>query len=517
MRIVPAAELQADLQSDSQSSTLEAPDGVVVETVDGVEYEVVGADGKMVMRSNRAIRDDPGRQKLTMDEIEELKTQATSAGKDIIARLLSSHSAIDQKTTFSLAKYTLRKTRKYLRRFTVLPLDVPTLAHWLMTEKEPSKILELREEMLALIESWANIHYTQPDPVGLSRPEGGMIGGGRWLVVDETGGLLVAALADRLGILYLDLQETATQKLTVLPEDEDPASSAIDASVTHATAAAEHDHHHPPGMAARHNTLTVLHAHAQPNLAVLKYFLFDSSNPSPKHPLYTHLKSLSWLQLLSPSEDAGYTEPEVMADDVLATWKSGKRGTYYRKRRRWERIRSVVDETRQGGFDGLIIASMMNPSTILQHALPLLRGGAPITIYSPYIEPLAELADLYSTARRAAFLTSAVDPADLPTEDFPLNPALLLSPTVQTAKLRRWQCLPGRTHPLMTARGGAEGYLFTGTRVIPVEGKVEARGKFKKRKVTKAPVEDEHTGTTSDASSLPIAVPAGGVSIEGHS
>ena len=34
----------------------------------------------------------------------------------------------------------------------------------------------------------------------------------------------------------------------------------------------------------------------------------------------------------------------------------------------------------------------------------------------------------------------------------------------------------------MTSRGGAEGYVFTGTRVIPVEGKVEARGNYKRRK-----------------------------------
>ncbi len=34
----------------------------------------------------------------------------------------------------------------------------------------------------------------------------------------------------------------------------------------------------------------------------------------------------------------------------------------------------------------------------------------------------------------------------------------------------------------MTGRGGAEGYLFTAVRVIPAEGRVEARGKFVRRK-----------------------------------
>ncbi|CBY01133.1 predicted protein [Plenodomus lingam JN3] len=70
-------------------------------------------------------------------------------------------------------------------------------------------------------------------------------------------------------------------------------------------------------------------------------------------------------------------------------------------------------------------------------------------------------------------------------EDFPLNPTLLLAPTLQTARARHWQVLPSRTHPLMTSRGGAEGYVFSATRVLPVEGRVEARGQHgkKKRKV----------------------------------
>jgi len=53
---------------------------------------------------------------------------------------------------------------------------------------------------------------------------------------------------------------------------------------------------------------------------------------------------------------------------------------------------------------------------------------------------------------------------------------------VQSARVREWQVLPGRTHPVMTGRGGAEGYLFTATRVVPAEGRVEARGKFVRKK-----------------------------------
>ncbi len=489
--MVEASELHAEVLAEHDVTPAEPADGKIAGGGDGVEYELVGEDGEVVMRTNRETIDDSGRQKMTMDEIETLKREGTGAGKDLIAKLILSHSGLDQKTSFSLAKYTLRKTKKYIRRFTVLPLDIPMLTHWIMTDREPMKIMELREETLALMGSWANIRYSGPSCSDLKEGASDAVGGGRWLVVDETGGLVVAALAERMGILYpVQDDETSESEPATEQKPNITSSQAVNdaeelPSSSSTTEPSQHHHDHIPGMSSLTNTITLLHANAQPNLSLLKYFGFDSSNPTTSHPLYTHLKTLSWLQLLSPTEDTGYTEPETISPEVLKTYKSGKRGTYYRKRRRWERIRSVVDSTRAGGFDGLIVASVMDPATILQHTLPLLRGAAQLVIYSPNIEPLVELSDLYSTTRRTAYVTASANELELPKEDFPLNPTLLLAPSIQTARVKSWQVLPGRTHPLMTGRGGAEGYLFTATRVLPAEGKVEARGKFKRRKVVK--------------------------------
>jgi tRNA (adenine-N(1)-)-methyltransferase non-catalytic subunit len=237
-------------------------------------------------------------------------------------------------------------------------------------------------------------------------------------------------------------------------------------------------------MSATSNTITLIHANSQPNLALLRYFGFDANTPSPSHPLYMHLKTLSWLQLLDPTADPVYAEPEKVSQEVLSTWKSNKRSTYFRKHRRWERTKSVIDSTRSGGFNGLIIASFTNPVSILHHAVPLLAGAAQVVVYAPHIEPLVQLADCYSTARRTTFINTPVETQKVPSNDFPVDPRLLLAPMVQTARVRRWQVLPGRTHPLMMGRGGAEGYVFVGTRVLPAEGRVEARGNVgKKRKV----------------------------------
>ncbi|KAK4695586.1 tRNA (adenine58-N1)-methyltransferase non-catalytic subunit, partial [Lecanoromycetidae sp. Uapishka_2] len=478
LRVVPAHELHANINEEDVANPAGIEDGDISSGQDGVQYDIVGEDGNVVMRTNRQIIDDPNSQVLTMDEIEDMKAKNTGSGRELVAKILESHSALDQKTAFALAKYTLRKTKKYLRRFTTLPLDVSMVAQWIFTEKEPMKIMELKEEILALIGSWSNVHCTHSSRE--NPPENGLLKatGGKWLVIDETAGLIVAYMAEKMGILHPheDFNQGSESRR---PDNNTISGEGEDVVVQPRHQLRPHKH----SISAIANTITLIHANSQPNLSLLKYFHFDAFNPSGAHPLESHLKTLSWLQLLAPEDDAGCTEPEAVSEETLQSWKSSKKSNYFRKRRRWERIKAIVDETRAGGYNGLIVASVMSPVSILRHTVPLLRGGAQVVVYSPTIEPLVELADYYSTGRRTAFVSNPPDPARMPTEDFPLNPTLLLAPTIHTARCRPWQVLPGRTHPLMTGRGGSEGYIFTATRVLPAEGKVEARGKAKRRKV----------------------------------
>lgn len=484
MRIVNATELYTDINQEDEQPLPQIAGVHVNNTEDGTEYEVVGENGEVVVRTNRNVIDDSKSQTMTMDEIETLKA-GKGSGRDLIAKILDSHVALDQKTAFALAKYTLRKTRKFLRRFTVLPLDVPVLARFITNHKEPAKIMELREETLALINSLSNVHYT-PQDERRTQCEDSSGNSGRWLVIDETGGLIIASMAERMGILHPSDNEDQVPE----PTEQDHSSmpnNLVSNGASNTDIETMQLHRPSPNRKwtklANGNTLTLLHANSQPNVALLRNFGFDYGNPSTSHPLFSHLKTMTWLQLLSPEEDLGYMEPDTFPDEIIRTWKSGRRGNYYRKQRRWQRIKSTVDQTRAGGFDGLVIATVMDLPTVMQHTVPLLRGGAPVVIYSPIIEPLTELADFYSSGRRSAFLTDPPDPEKLPTEDFPVDPTLLLATSIQIIKSRPWQVLPGRTHPLMTGRGGAEGYIFSATRVIPAEGKVSARGKFKRRKI----------------------------------
>ncbi|KNG45127.1 eukaryotic translation initiation factor gamma subunit [Stemphylium lycopersici] len=552
LRVVPASELHAEALGSEHAPAAETSDENA-EAAAG--FDIVGEDGQVIMRNNRLTVDDASRQALSMAEIEELKKAGAGSGKEIIAKIMASHNAIDEKTSFSLAKYTLRKSKKYMKRFTALPMDIGLLTEYVL-EKEAYKIMELREDLLGLINSWANVHSGETNQIVTAEDGVSQIGGGRWLVVDDTGGLVTAALAEKMGILYpedendeseseedvsqepvsegpseanfivaaKDPSETndadtvmrdadAETTMTLDPTNSTESSSAAAAPSDQPPKPRKPPRPHVPQMSARTNTLTILHPNNQPNLSYLKYFGYDYGAPAVSHPLYKHLKSLSWLSLLHPEDDPSYDEPEAIAEDVLATMKSTKRGTYYKKRRRWERVKSVVDETRRGGFDGLVVATAMDAKTVLKELVPLVRGGGRVVVYNPNVEPLVELCDYYSKERRAAYIAREFGPApqtngngktvrvedDAETndstteggneeEDFPLNPTLLLAPSLQTARARQWQVLPGRTHPMMTSRGGAEGYLFTATRVLPIEGRVEARGHHgkKKRKVEEA-------------------------------
>jgi tRNA (adenine-N(1)-)-methyltransferase non-catalytic subunit len=516
LRIVSPAELNAEAGlDDATPAESRAESETSVAKTNGAlpaGHDLAAVD--QVLKNNQLTIDDATRQRLTHEEIEELKKSA--GGKEVIEKILANHAGLEEKTEYSKAKYLARKHRKYLKRFTVLPMDLGTLIDYVLI-KEPVRIMEIRMEGLGLVNAWSNAHYSGIDQMDAvtGRPNG------RYLVVDDTGGLVVGGLAERMNLLYPQVQDDAQPTAPSLeePTEATAASEAPEANTNGdksngATKPSKPIHRDFP-IPATSNTITLLHAAVQPNVSILKHFGYDTSNPvlptaENEHPLHTHLKPLSWLQLLHPDQDPTYTEPERVTEEELASWKSGKRGSYFKKRRRWERCKAIVDDARAGGFESLVVASHMDPTSILKHTVPLIRGGGHVVIYSPTIEPLTKAVDLYSKERRAAYIAHVAD-AETPSEDdFPVDPRLLLGASIQTSRVREWQVLPGRTHPLMTSRGGAEGYVFTARKVIPLEGGVEARGKHfaKKRKLAVEAETPTTAGSDVEMGNAPAAVAA---------
>lgn len=471
------------------------------------------------------------------------------------------HANIHQKTAYSLSKYASRKRSKFLKRFTVLPIDVSSLLDHLMNEREPAKVMEMQQEGLGLMLALGNVRYCPGVVVGQEIRRGG-----RWLVVDETGGLLVAAVAERLGLLeykskYLqDELESTEGGRTSDTEDEDggdgPPSKKT--KLSH-NAAPMSTLPRQTSLAlsyptpATANTITIVHPNEQPNISLLKYFNYDPNTPPISHPLYTHLHTVSYLALLSPSSDPTLDPPERVSESTYKSWRSGKRAAYLRKWRRWERAARAVVEARAGEFDGLLIASWMEVKSLLGYLAPLVRGSGQIVVWRPEREGLVSVVDACGKEMKGDWLrrkdagelpepqlpqpprweeevlpylsrlgTSSLSPSTMiylvpddpvqvqsqpditqllapsalpdlitlpdqppdhssftppPPSKKELDPTILLAPTIHSTTVRKYQVLPGRTHPVMTSKGGGEGYVLVATRVVPVEGKVDAMGR----------------------------------------
>ncbi|KAJ5222161.1 uncharacterized protein N7469_011048 [Penicillium citrinum] len=423
LRVVSATELHAETLIEEAEA-----DGEMEDQPEGAEN---------TMRTNRQIVDDASTQTLTLQEIEELKKEAGGAGKEIIAKILESHTALDQKTAFSLAKYTLRKRMKYLKRFTVLPLDVSTLANFMLAEKDAGRTMEMRDEHIGLLGCLGNVHH------------GGV----------STTDMLPAAKANgRLVVSSWLLWPSAWESCTP-PDEEDEEDNQEEEAVSsteNPTVANEDNEsgepretmsfprrYKPRPMSASGNTITLIHAYSQPNLSLLKYFGYDINQPNEKHPLHTHLKTVTWLQMLDPSADPILSSPPVtLPAEELAALKGSKRSAYHFKRNRYEKVKAVVEEARLGRFDGLIAATLLEPVSVLKHLVPLLSGSSSVAIYSPTIESLVSLMDMYSTARRTTFINkkrdleaqkaSEQETVDLSSlhEEFELDPSLLLPPNI---------------------------------------------------------------------------------------
>jgi len=101
--------------------------------------------------------------------------------QDIINLQISTHATFSLKNEFSKEKYKKRKQAKFAKEVVVLEPTLFNVAEYWFT-KDPTKIFEMRVDTLAQFLTLGNV-----------RPEA------RFLVVDETGGLLTTGVMERLG------------------------------------------------------------------------------------------------------------------------------------------------------------------------------------------------------------------------------------------------------------------------------------------------------------------------------
>lgn len=396
--------------------------------------------------NNKNLHYDPEAMTLSMDQIEALKRSSLNSGREVIDKMIQAHSSFDKKTTFSQEKYVKRKEQKFLRRFQPNALGSAEILE-LYTEKEARNnggalAPELMsQESLALMLSLANV-----------RP------GGTYFVVDDTSaGIIVIALLERM---------------------------------------------------QGKGTIVVGHSNEHANLDALKYINASESW------IEDRVKTINWLDFLHPEEHGMFIEDdnstittEATAEptdttttveptnkvkiitpypyrfiektvEEVAQMRPHQRGQYFRRKKRQDDFtyaRSLIDSQ---AFDGCLISTDLDVLRVLDGVVNCLRGSAPVVIYSPHKELLTPTAQILQKDTR------------------------VLAPSLMETRVRKYQTLPGRMHPVMTMRAGG-GYILWGTRVLPtnVDSIGANRGKKRKAEQIEEPKAENNGSVKSDASS----------------
>ncbi|KAF8481320.1 Gcd10p-domain-containing protein, partial [Russula ochroleuca] len=156
----------------------------------------------------------------------------------------------------------------------------------------------------------------------------------------------------------------------------------------------------------------------------------------PKELTADVLTSLNWA-----TADETYTPLVLSAEPESGSYGSEKHKARLLKRKTAsDALFNLREELFSGEFEGLFVASVYDPLSILGKLFSYLGGSASVVVYSPHLQVMS---DLHATLR--------TDPR-------------YLAPSISESWLRQYQVLPGRTHPMMTTSGGG-GYLLHAIKV----------------------------------------------------
>jgi tRNA (adenine58-N1)-methyltransferase non-catalytic subunit len=267
--------------------------------------------------TNQTIFDSNTSQKLSHQEILGLR----DSGKSVISELIQNSSTFEQKNSFSKVKYIQRKQKKFARWIRVLPINSRNLCNHFI-EREPQKVLDLRLDTVGQILNLANVQY-----------------GGKYLVMDDTKGLLLGAIIERCSSVKLEYQKS--QVLLVHEED-------------------------------------CYNGH------IMRMFNFDSNQLSVFYDIHVRdclpkvLESIPWVP--------AHTDPEKLrlyADKIEA-----RRLNYIQKQDRRLMTRSILDAK---NFTSIILAvepGAYTTESLVDSWLPFLQPGGAFVIYSSSKEAL---------------------------------------------------------------------------------------------------------------------------------
>ncbi|TIA86445.1 hypothetical protein E3P99_03674 [Wallemia hederae] len=301
----------------------------------GPSYEIVSRDGGSRLQTmshktieeiedyestNQFIEDDSTAITLLGEaEIEALKKGGVE-GRQIIDQQIAAHGQFDKKTAYSKDKYLKKKEAKFLKFITLIAPTTFDVCEYHFN-KNPQRIRDLRVDTLSQMLTLANIQQ-----------------GGRYLVAEDTSGLVTGAILDRLG--------------------------------------------------GEGSVLLIHDADSPPSLDIL-----DSMN-FPEETVKKCVRHLNWATI---EDDFEMPPLKLEAKDGGENWKSHhERDKIMKRKELFEAFFNLRKEFSEGGFDGLICASQYEPLSIIHKLYPHLSGSAPIVMHHPH---LAVLTDAHMSLR----------------------------------------------------------------------------------------------------------------------
>ncbi|KAI8071531.1 Gcd10p family-domain-containing protein [Gongronella butleri] len=216
---------------------------------------------------------------------------------------------------------------------------------------------------------------------------------------------------------------------------------------------------------AGYGTIVAIHDNDNHNFDILRYL-----NLSKKIQNTIHTVPLARINPEDPQE-VWTDKPQEQLDDMTEE----NRRVLERKKRSLEDRNRSRELLFEGNFDGVIISSYYDTKSIIEKLTPYLSGSRPIVVYSHAKEPLVPAAEYMRKSR-----------------DY-------IESDISESFLRRYQVLPGRTHPEMTMSAGG-GYLLSAIRVIDTPDEFDdACIESKKRRIAAKAAKAEAANVNADA------------------
>ncbi|XP_062185795.1 uncharacterized protein LOC133889295 [Phragmites australis] len=395
-----------------------------------------GADGQAQdeTRDNRSLVDNNTAQNLSSDDIEAMKRDGAS-GDEIVEALIANSSTFGKKTVFSQEKYKLNKQKKYAPKVLLRRPSTRSICETYF-KKSPARIGFMRVDTLSLLLSMANIGaYSDV------------------LVVDMVGGLVVGAVAERLGgtgyvcSTYLGKAPSSIDIIRMYNLSGDMASRIVQAPLSNLcllqnsgntpsvlNGSTEGEAVEPIVVSAEDTQLSLAQqgdtavSDEKPQLSTEQPIDMEVSEPSlDEHPV----------QDVNFSLDCKDNDGNSIASKSL---KPGKAPSPEK-----------LEYWKEHGFSSLIVAAPGHEvESLVADLLPLLSYSAPFAIYHQYLETLATCMHSLQVSKMAIGLQ------------------------ISEPWLREYQVLPSRTHPHMQMNAFG-GYILSGIRIHNTDCVIEKK------------------------------------------